>query len=56
MTRKTACAILGVSTNASEDEIKRAHYSLIKKIHPDQGESNYLASELNQPREFLLDR
>ena len=54
MTREEACEVLNISLNATPDEIKAAHHVLMKKNHPDQGGSNYLASQINQAKELLL--
>ena len=35
--------VLGVSKNASEEEIKAAYKALVKKYHPDQYQDNPLA-------------
>jgi hypothetical protein len=54
MTREEACEVLNISLNATPDEIKAAHHIMMKKNHPDQGGSNYLASKINQAKELLL--
>jgi hypothetical protein len=54
MSRGEACAVLGVKPDASEEEIKSAHRRLMRKVHPDQGGSDELASRVNRARAVLL--
>lgn len=51
-----ALAILGLKPGATTKEIEQAYKRLMSKLHPDKGGNDYLAQQLNQARDYLLNR
>lgn len=49
-----ALSILGLAANVKEQEIKYAHRQLMKKFHPDQGGSPFIAAKINMAKDKLL--
>jgi hypothetical protein len=55
MTRDLALEILGLPADASDEDIVKAHRSMMQRLHPDRGGSDYLAKKINAAKDFLVD-
>jgi len=53
MTKREAALILGVSPNAPAKKIGESHKKIMILNHPDKGGSPYLASKINEAKDFL---
>lgn len=53
MNRREAALILGVSPTASKTKVKDAFKKVMSANHPDRGGSPYIASKINEAKDFL---
>lgn len=56
MTRAEALEVLGLVEGASDEHVREAYSALIKKVHPDLGGTDYLATRVNLARDLLLSK
>jgi curved DNA-binding protein CbpA len=54
MTHEEAYQILGLEPGAKAEDIVHAHRTLMKRIHPDLGGTDYLAARVNEAKDTLL--
>ncbi len=54
MTETLALEILGLDETADKEQVTKAHRSLMQKMHPDRGGSDYLAQKINAAKDFLM--
>jgi DnaJ family protein C protein 19 len=50
-----ALQVFGFDVLPTEDKVVQRHRELIQKNHPDRGGSDYLAAQINQAKEVLVD-
>ncbi len=55
MSLEEAYAYLGLKAGANREDIQSAHRNLMKKFHPDQGGTDYMAAKLNEAKDILLE-
>ena len=56
MTEEEALSILGLKKGASNEEIKKSYYELMKKFHPDKDGNNYLSNLIAEAKNKLLNQ
>ncbi|MFB9887702.1 J domain-containing protein [Balneatrix alpica] len=54
MDEEQARAILGLGTDWTVEQVEQAYKRLIGRLHPDKGGSDWLASRINEARDWLI--
>ena len=55
MSLSEAADVLGLPTDADRETVIAAHRTLMSRLHPDKGGSDYLAMKVNAARQVMLD-
>lgn len=55
MSIKEAQDVLGLNKLESVEQVSKRHKEMMQKMHPDRGGSDYLAAQINQAKETLID-
>lgn len=56
MSVEEALEVLGLESEASNSDVESAYRNEMKRAHPDQGGSDWMAAKVNQARDVLLNR
>ena len=56
MTEEDALSVLGLKKGASDEDIKKSYYDLMKKFHPDKDGNNYLSNLITEAKNKLLNK
>jgi hypothetical protein len=54
MSLEEAYRVLELNRSATREDVQNAYRNLMKRNHPDQGGSTYIASKLNEAKDILL--
>lgn len=54
MTRREAFQILGLREGSSKEQIREAHRRLMRLNHPDNGGSTFVATKVNEAKDYLV--
>jgi len=54
MTEEEALSILGLKKGATDKDIQKSYYDLMKKFHPDKDGNNYLSNLITEAKNKLL--
>lgn len=54
LSKEEAFKILGLESDASKEDIIKAHKRLMQRLHPDRGGSDYLAAKINAAKDMLV--
>ena len=56
MTEEEALSVLGLKIGATDEDIKKSYYDLMKKFHPDKDGNNYLSNLITEAKNKLLNK
>lgn len=54
MNRREAFQILGLREGSTKEQIREAHRRLMRLNHPDNGGSTFVATKVNEAKDFLI--